>query len=400
MANVNTSSDGPQLTPLGRAFVFLFIIGCMAGATYLFLHNRTSSGTKSAVASLFSFRPAVEIGVAYGTEKRGWLEWAVGEFARTPEGKRIKVNLIPMGSLESAQALLNGDQRITVWAPASAAYRDIFVGNWQRKYNDNPIVREEPLALTPMVFVIWDDRYKAFLEKYQHLSLDTVSQAVDAKDGWNEIAHHPDWGNFKFGQTRPSESNSGLMAMALSAYAYHHKAKNLTVKDVQDPGFQKWLAEFEGNVTGLSNSAGNLMQEMILRGPSSYDGMFVYENLAIESLAKAEGRWGKLRVVYPEYNVWNDNPYYIINASWSSADQRKAADAFLNFLLTEPVQKESLKHGFRPANPNIPVKAPDSPFVQYAGDGVSIDLPKICEPVKTDVVSSLLASWQSAQGNR
>ena len=135
--------DGrPKLTPLGRVFIFLFIVGCVVGAYYLFLGKKSLQATKDAATSLLSGGPQVEIGIAYGTEKQRWLEWAVTEFGKTSEGKRIKVNLIPMGSLEGAHALISGDQRINVWSPASAAYKDIFVQEWQVKYNGNPIVRK------------------------------------------------------------------------------------------------------------------------------------------------------------------------------------------------------------------------------------------------------------------
>src|SRR5262252_6974876 len=400
MAELNTPGEGPKLTALGKVFIFLFIVACVAGAYYLFVGKKSFQATKDAASSLLSGGAPVEIGIAYGTEKQRWLEWAVAEFAKTSEGKRIKVNLIPMGSLEGAHAILSGDQRINVWSPASAAYKDIFVQEWQVKYNDNPIIREEPIALTPMVFVVWDERYQAFVQKYKVMSFDTVAQALQAKGGWDEIAHHPDWGLFKFGHTHPNQSNSGLMTIVLAAYSYHHKTKDLTLKDVLDVNFQKWLDELERGATGMSNSTGNMMREMVLKGPSSYDGLLVYENVAIDYLKNAEGRWGQLRVAYPEYNAWNENPYYIINASWSTSDQRKAADTFLNFLLTESVQKESLAHGFRPANPNVPVKFAGSPFVLYAGNGVQVDLQKICEPPKAEVVNNLLASWQRSQGNR
>src|SRR6516164_2847505 len=162
MANTTGTTDGPKLTALGRVFVLLFILACLAGAYYMFMGKKSLQATKDAASSLLSGGPPVEIGIAYGTEKQRWLEWAVSRFANTSEGKRIKVNLIPMGSLEGAHAILSGDQRINVWSPASAAYKDIFVQEWQVKYNDSPVVREEPLALTPMVFVVWEERYQAF----------------------------------------------------------------------------------------------------------------------------------------------------------------------------------------------------------------------------------------------
>jgi len=396
-------SDGPKLTALGRLFIALFVAACIAGA-YYFFNNRGSSGTKvpgSGDGILGSFGgDQVEIGIAYGTEKQRWLESAVQEFAKSRDGKRIKINLIPMGSLEGAHALLNGDQRIEVWSPASALYKDTFVEEWQVKYSQNPILKEEPLALSPMVFVVWSERYQAFVAKYKTMSFATVSQALQEKGGWDTIAQKPEWGLFKFGHTHPNESNSGLMTIVLAAYSYHHKTRDLQLKDVVDIGFQNWLQSFERGVSGLSNSTGNMMREMVLKGPSSYDALLVYESVAIDYLKNAEGRWGSIRVVYPEFNAWNDNPYYIIDAPWSSKDQRKAAQTFLDFLLTEPIQKESLNHGFRPANANVPVKFPESPFVRYADYGISVDLAKVCEPPRAEVVNNLLQSWQRSQANR
>ncbi|MGB7847564.1 MAG: extracellular solute-binding protein, partial [Candidatus Acidiferrum sp.] len=283
---------------------------------------------------------------------------------------------------------------------ASALYKDTFVQEWQVKYSQNPILKEEPLALSPMVFVFWDERYQAFLPKYKTASFATLGQALQEKGGWESIAQKPEWGLFKLGHTHPNESNSGLMTIVLAAYSYQKKTKDLELKDVVDVGFQNWLQNFERGVSGLSNSTGNMMREMVLKGPSSYDALIVYESVAIDYLKNAEGRWGQLRVVYPEYNAWNDNPYYIIDAPWSSKDQRKAAETFLQFLLSEPIQKESLNHGFRPANPSVPVKFADSPFVKYADYGIKVDLGKICDPPRGEVVNNLLQSWQRSQGNR
>jgi hypothetical protein len=131
MADLTNSSEGPKLTALGKVFIFLFVVACVAGAYYLFMGKKSFQTTKEAASSLIGGGPPVEIGIAYGTEKQRWLEWAVVEFAKTSEGKRIKINLIPMGSIEGAHAILSGDQRINVWSPASAAYKDVFFEEWQ-----------------------------------------------------------------------------------------------------------------------------------------------------------------------------------------------------------------------------------------------------------------------------
>jgi ABC-type sulfate transport system substrate-binding protein len=142
------------------------------------------------------------------------------------------------------------------------------------------------------------------------------------------------------------------------------------------------------------------MQDMVLKGPSTYDGVFVYESVAIDYLKNAEGRWGTLRVVYPAENMWSDNPYYVLDVPWSSPRQRDAAGAFLDFLMSEPVQRESLTHGFRPGNPAIAVRTPESPFTAYQKYGLQLDLPTMCDPPKPEVMSTLLQSWQRSQGPR
>ncbi len=391
-------SESSKLTVAGKITILLFIVGCLAGAYYLFTQRNTDIAAPSGVASPpipvpKAEKKAVQIGIAYGTEKERWLQWAVEEFAKAPQGKNIKVKLIPMGSLEGARAVLSGDERIHVWSPASAMYKDAFVQDWQVKHGSDPIVRGENLALTPMVFVIWEERYQAFLGKFKELSFKTVGEALKEKGGWDAIADKPEWGFFKFGHTDPNRSNSGLMTLVLMAYDYHGLCRDLTLKEILSVPFQDWLQGFERAVGGLVHSTGTMMKDMVLKGPSTYDALMVYENVAIDYLKNAEGRWGTLRVVYPHRNAWNDNPYYILNVPWSSGKQREAANTFLEFLLSEPIQKRSLVHGFRPGNPAVAIKFASSPFVVYQQYGLKIDIPSVCDTPKAEVINNLLASW-------
>ena len=391
------TSSTPSLTWLGKLALALFVVGCLAGAWVLASRRHALPRQLSAstlTAGLGGDGKQVEFGIAYGTEKQRWLEWAVEQYKNTPEGRHTQIDLIPMGSMEGAHAALSGDTRIQVWSPASSVYKDTFVEDWQARYNANPIVREEALALTPMVYVMWEERYQAFQAHYSTVNFDSINRALHEPSGWQTIAQHPDWGLFKFGHTNPGDSNSGIQALLLAAHAYFKTQGALTLSQVTDAGFQTWLGRLESATNSESNSTGNLMREMVLKGPSSYDTLLVYESVAIDYLKNAEGRWGPIHVIYPEYNTWNDNPFYILNASWSSDDQRKAAGRFLDFLLSEPVQRESIVHGFRPANPSVPTRTPDSPWTRFAANGVRIDVGKICAPPKSEIESNLLASWQ------
>ena len=85
-------SDGPRLTFLGRLFILLFIAGCAWGAYLLFTYHWSSS--KSAATGPANLVPSgigdVELGVAYGTEKQRWLEWALGNLRKRITEKRFR----------------------------------------------------------------------------------------------------------------------------------------------------------------------------------------------------------------------------------------------------------------------------------------------------------------------
>jgi serine/threonine-protein kinase len=341
----------------------------------------------------------VEIHIAYGTEKQKWLEEATAEFEKTPEGRRIIVKLHGMGSVEGAQAVLEGAKTvpIQVWSPASSAYRDSFEQEWRAKHKNNPILKSENLALTPMIFVSWESRHAALLKKYGKLNFQTVSQAMREPGGWESIAGESGWGRFKFGHTHPNRSNSGLLTLVLMAYEFSKKDRNLTLGDIAQPDFLQWLGTFEQGVArpggSLTNSTGTLMREMVLRGPSQYDCLLIYENLAIDYLEAARDRWGDLHVDYPEPNMWNEHPYYILDVPWSNPAQRAAAAEYLKFLMSEPMQRRALEHGFRPGNPEVSLRFAESPLLRHARQGILIELPRMCEPPRAEVVRNLLGSY-------
>jgi Ca-activated chloride channel family protein len=313
----------------------------------------------------------------------------------------VTINLIGKGSVEGAQMILAGGTPVPthVWSPASSAYLDVFLNEWKVKFGSGqPIARAENLALTPMVFVMWKTRYEAFVKKYGTVNFRSLAQAVQEPGGWGEIAGQPKWGLFKFGHTHPNKSNSGLLTLALMASEFSGKQRRLELSDIADAKFQTWLRSFERGLTrhggGLTNSTGTMMREMLVRGPSQYDCVVLYENLAVDNLEKARNLWGDLYVSYPEPNLWNEHPYYILDVPWSGPDERDAAGKFLDFLLSEPVQRQALEHGFRPGNPAVPVRGTDSPLVRGEPFGVRIDPPTMAEPPRADVVDSLLSSFQ------
>jgi Ca-activated chloride channel family protein len=220
-----------------------------------------------------------------------------------------------------------------------------------------------------------------------------IYYAMRAKSGWARIANQPDWGLFKFGHTHPNQSNSGLMTLVVIAYDYCGKSAGLSVRDVTAPAFSDYLVGFERGVTGLSNSTGNMMKEMVAKGPACYDALMVYESVVIDYLKQAESNWGPLQVVYPKCNLWNDNPYCILNTPWTTAEHQQAAERFLQFLMSLPIQERALEHGFRPGNAAVPIRGPNSPFERFAAAGLRVELPEVCEVPSAEVLDNLQQLW-------
>jgi hypothetical protein len=350
----------------------------------------------------------VLVNIASGADKNKWLETSLEDYLKTPAGHGVRINLLGMDSIEAAKAILDEPnpgaaphQPIHVWSPASSVYRNVLETEWRVNHGSSPVLAAENLALTPMVFVMWKPRYEAFLRGFKSVSFHTLGQAIKEPRGWGKIASQPEWGLFKFAHTDPTESDSGLQALVLMAHELSGKQRGLTVSDIADEGFQTWLRSFERGITrygdSLSHATGTLMEGMVRRGPSQFDCLLADENLAIDYMEAAIQRWGtegEFHVAYPDPNFWNDHPYYILDVPWSDDRQREAAANFLKFLMSEPVQRRALEHGFRPSNPAVPVNSPESPLVRHQKYGVKINLPARSDPPSADVTTNLLGSFR------
>ena len=390
-----------MLRKIKTFFISLLTVGLLAGTSVSHadwqdtlggLWNNTKDKAKSGWNALVPKKP-ITIGFAYGTEKKKWLKWAVEEFKKTPAGKKISINLIPMGSVAGAEAVLNQDKRIHVWSPASSLVQPLLTDQWEKDHGNDPIYSDAPLVLTPMVIVMWADRYEAFQAKYSEVNFKTIAQALAEKTGWAAIADKAQWGFFQFGHTMPTHSNSGLLTLVLMAYDYADVSRKLKSRHIMDDGFLTWIEEAQENISADESSTGKLMTQMLRFGPSELDAVMVYENLALSNLKTAEGRWGKIQVIYPTRSVWNDNPYYILDVPWSTQAHKDAAKLFQDFLLSATAQKEARdKYLFRPANVDIPILESGSAFSNLQ-DIVKIDVNTIKRP-KAKVLKLLIQTWE------
>lgn len=341
---------------------------------------------------------STEITVVYSTEKKDWIETVTQDFAK--QHPEIKVTLVGKGSIEAAQAILDGQLTPTVWSPADDMVMNLLVSDWQTKNHADIVATSgadaaQPLLLTPLVFVAWEDRANALLKASGGtITWKAISKAVTSPQGWLAVGGQGRWGFVKLGHTDPTKSNSGLEALYLMSLEYFGKPK-LQVEDLLDPKYQEFVRGIEKGVTKFESSTGIFMTDMVRFGPSKYDIAIVYENLAISELANAEGRWGKLKVYYPSTTIWSDHPMALLQGSWVTSAQQQAGRAYIAFLRSKPAQQRALEFGFRPADTSVPVVTNDAqnPFTRLASSGITVDVPPAAEAPDGPVVRNLMMMW-------
>ena len=311
-----------------------------------------------------------------------------------------KITLVGKGSLESAAAILDGTDRPVLWSPADSLIVNLLAADWQTKtgrplYPDRGAAAPQPLLLTPLVFVVWEERARVLLDAAGGaLSWRAIHRAVSSARGWAGLGGKPGWGFVKLGHTDPTRSNSGVQALALMAYERLGTTSGLTVEALLDPKLQDFVRDVERGVDHFEASTGTFMTDMIRFGPSKYDIAVVYESLAISQLADAQGRWGSLHVYYPPVTIWSDHPIVLLDAPWVTPAQKAAATTLMTFLRSTPIQRTAVAYGFRPADTTVPIKAAgETPFSRAAAYGVSPDLPSAVQPPDGAVVRNLMMLW-------
>jgi hypothetical protein len=311
------------------------------------------------------------------------------------------VTLIGKGSLEAAAAILDGADRPVLWSPADSLVANLLASDWQTKHQ-TPLFAAtgdagpQPLLLTPLVFVVWEERAKVLDPGADRtLAWQTIHDAVTSPRGWAGLGGKPAWGFVTLGHTDPNKSNSGLQCLALMAYEYFHVTSGLTVEQLLDPKFQAFVKEVERGVAHFEASTGTFMTDMIRFGPSKYDIAVVYESLAVSQLENAQGRWGSLHIYYPPVTIWSDHPVVALEAPWVTPAQRRAAATLIAFLRSTPVQTTAIQFGFRPADTSVPMRTGDAanPFTRSAQYGLSLELPPAAQPPDGPVVRNLLMMW-------
>lgn len=340
---------------------------------------------------------ALVVRMLYGSEKQSWIEAVTPDFNAqqnpSTSGKPIFVEVVPIGSAESMDLILAGQEQPAIWSPASSILLPVANQRWASGHNGNQLVMgtPPPLVLSPVVIAMWQPMAEALGWPGKPVGWADIAELTASGRTWADFGH-PEWGPFQFGHTHPDYSNSGITSILATVYAAAGKTRELTVADVQQPDVGQFLADVERGIIHYGESTGFFGRQMFTRGPSYLSAAVLYENLVVESYNQELYPNRPLPVValYPkEGTFWSDHPFAILNAPWVDNELRAAAELYRDFLLALPQQERALQFGFRPADTSVAIAAPIIP-----ANGVDPNEPEtLLEVPHAEVIEAVQAVW-------
>ena len=406
-------STPPQRGMSRRAVLTLLGVGAVgvaAAGTGVYFYSRSRGTQPNQTPS-----GTITVNFTYSTEKSQWMQAAVAAFQKqsvTYNGKLIQVVPNQLGSVDAQAKILNGSIQPTAWSPASFLELNLLNTKWKQKSAGKDIIpysgdlASRSLVFSPLVFAVWQDRAHVLQKKYGGIDWSSLHSAFILKNGWGDIGGDPNWGVIKFGHTRPDQSNSGLLTITLLAYAYYKKQRGLAVAEINDSGFQNYLADFENAVNLFGLSSGTYLQQVIVQGPAQFDVTSIYENLVL-TLQPAVQRQNRpaLLPFYPGLNLESDHPFAILQGDWVTPDEREAARTFRDFLLSKPIQQLALTSGFRPTSPDVQItdKVPNNAFLSQPPviqSMLKANIEPLGQPPGGDVIDTLIKQWVNSYGTK
>jgi Ca-activated chloride channel family protein len=321
-----------------------------------------SEGTKQTGLSLPTKTTpvaVVELVFAYGSEKQGWIEEVTRTFNGTEHrlngGQGVHVTTKAAGSGEIVDELLSGRLEAHLVSPAATAFVILGNGKSRESSQGDLLGPTKELVRSPVVLATWPDLADALGWRQKPPSWREIFNAARNSQKWAEMsAKLPRPSPFRLGHTRPDNSNSGLHALFLMAYAAtNHFDGNVSRAELLQPTLSDFLREVETSVVHpLESSTGFLATSMVSGGPAKMTAAIIYENLVIEANRREvqSGRPESLVAIFPTEGTFpTEHPVGIVRRPWVGPLHQEAAEVYMKYLLDKPQQDKARAHGFRPA---------------------------------------------------
>lgn len=286
-------------------------------------------------------------------------------------------------------------ERPTIFSPSVSHW--LALANFQSGRQLFDLANTQATALAPVVMAIWESRLNAIRETvgYDNVGWEELLQVLNSPNGWQDFGLPNARTQVYYGHTDPYVSSTALSTLIAEFYASARAngftERALTIEEVRDADVQEGVREIELLIRHYSSRTTEF-REYIAQGTDYLDFValeendLIYINQGKTSLQPPE----KLVALYPkEGTFWHEHPMGIVNADWVTAEQREAARIFVEFMLTEPIQRIVMDNGFRPANPNVPLGFPFVPENGIAVEGPS----EVLDVPAPEVIAEIQQSW-------
>lgn len=364
-------------------FLIIAFITITFSGIYLFSNNEPVPN--NAIDTIFQSRKTTLNIIGKTGSDSGFFEDARVEFMK--RNKDLEINYIGLGTFEAIEYIKN-DNDIDAWIGADETGADILKSEYAKGHDGKNVVLEvSPIVTSPLVFVGWEDR----LNRIENVSLPKLYDMVSGGKNWGELGGDPNWGFFNFSHTNPIDSNSGMQFITLLIYNYYNQAgtpkKDLTVEDVANSKITEYIKNFEKNTAKQIDGSGKFIDTMVQFGPSKYDLGVIYEYYALSNIKNAQGRWGKLKIFYPNPTIWSNRPFIILKGQKATSQKIAVLKKFRDFLLSDEIQKKAMLEGYRPANTAVS----DLTYLEkeFSGFGFKKDISSAVPSPSIDVIESI-----------
>jgi Ca-activated chloride channel family protein len=294
-----------------------------------------------------------------------------------------------------------------LWSPAASTWGQV-VDRRLEEAGQEPIVPDDfdRFMLTPLVIAMPEPMAEAVGYPENPVGWADILQLARSETGWADFGH-PEWGPFRLGKTNPNFSTSGLSALIAQTYAASGKTENLTSEDLADAAVIDFATGVESAVVHYGDTTLTFLNNLYREDQRGTSLTYV-SAVAVEEKSVIDYNLGNpdgvlqpgeeprppripLVAVYPEEGtLFSDNPFFVLDAEWVSADEAEGARRFAEFVGRPENQERVLEFGFRPANPEVPVGAPIE-----AANGVDASQPTtLLEVPSPDVMIELLDRWE------
>ncbi|MBE9211830.1 VWA domain-containing protein [Plectonema cf. radiosum LEGE 06105] len=247
-----------------------------------------------------------------------------------------------------------------------------------------PQITESPLlANSPMVLMAQADIAPG-LEK-----VDNFYQALATAKNHRDIDSSAPLLPINFVHTAPTRSNSGLQTLVTQfASVSGKRPETITVADVQK--FESQVQQIQAKITRYGTSTGSLAKSMVKNGQFWASVGSVYESSVIDANSHLQPGQQSYQAVYPQATFTSNMRAILPKAPWVSADEKAAAEKFIDYLRSAQVQKIATELGLRPGVPGIPL---GEKFSSQFGVNPQAKYDSL-RPPQPEVVEAMLKSWQ------